>query len=194
MTKSILSAYEVLAGGVLRQTSLEVRMDQNEIAPHIEDAEFRYVKPILGDTFYQYLVDNKLTDGCNYNTDKGATVWKYGDIETATDTAIANDNLFTSRLYKLCALAVWHQALPYIGVKTTNQGIMLNNTEFTQNVGFEGVRFLQQQIMENIIARQNELKTHLKNNESDFTSAGYGTDTDDCETENTSNNLGIIFH
>jgi hypothetical protein len=138
MTNSILSAFEVLAGGVLRQTSLESRMDQGEIAQHIEDAEIRYVKPLLGDAFYAYLVSEKLTDSCNYNEDKGAVIYKYDDT-TAVDTV---EYLFRKYLYKLCALAVYHQALPFVGVKSTNSGVMLNNTEFAQNVGFEGIRFL----------------------------------------------------
>lgn len=194
MTNSILSAYEVLAGGILRQTSLDVRFDQTEIAQHIEDAEKRFIMPVLGETFYNNLIDLKLTDTCNYNTDKGATVWKYGDLETATDIAIANENLFQKHLYKLCALVVNYVALPFIAIKTTNAGVMMNNSEFAQNQGISGVKFLQQEIMESINARIERLKTYLKDNESDFTSAGYGTETDDCETENNTNNLGIIFH
>jgi len=194
MTNSILSAYEVLAGGILRQTSLDIRMDQSEIAQHIEDAERRYLKPILGDTFYTYLITNKATDSCNYNEDKGAVIYKYADPATGTDLQDAIENLFQKYLYKLSAYAVWHQALPFIGVKSTNAGIMLNNTEFAQNIGFEGIRFLQQQIIENINARQQELKDYLKDNEADFTAAGYGEDIDDCEVKTNTNNSGIIFH
>lgn len=168
-------------------------MDQSEIAQHIEDAERRYIKPILGDTFYSNLIDFKLTDTCNYNEDKGAIIWKYANLNENTSRRVY-ERLFQKHLYKLSAYAVWHQALPFIGVKSTNAGIMLNNTEFAQNIGFEGVRFLQQQILDNINARQQELKDYLKDNESDFTAAGYGTDTDDCEVKTNTYNSGIIFH
>lgn len=191
MVNSILSAFEVLAGGVLRQTSLESRMDQGEIAQHIEDAELRYVKPILGDTFYSNLVSTKLTDSCNYNEDKGALIYKYANTQSV-DT---KEYLFKKYLYKLCALAVYHQALPFIGVKSTNQGVMLNTTEFAQNVGFEGIRFLQQQIMDNISARQAELTKYLEAKKDIFDQYGYGTDTDECEANKTySNTTGIIFY
>ena len=187
MVNSIISAFEVLAGGILRQTSLEVRMDQGEISQHIEDAELHYVRPVLGDTFYTYLVDNKLTDSCNYNEDKGQLIEKYdnNDIEA----------LFRRYIYKLCALSVWHQSLPFIGVKSTNQGIMLNNTEFSQNVGFEGVRFLQQQIMDNISTRQADLKKYLEDNKTTFAAFGYSADENGCdETKPYSNTTGIIFY
>lgn len=191
MVNSIISAFEVLAGGVLRQTSLESRMDQGEIAQHIEDAELRYVKPILGDTFYNNLVSTKLTDSCNYNEDKGALIYKYANTQ-AVDT---KEYLFKKYLYKLCALAVYHQALPFIGVKSTNQGVMLNNTEFAQNVGFEGIRFLQQQIMDNISARQAELTKYLEAKKDIFDQYGYGEDADGCEeTKPYSNTTGIIFY
>lgn len=191
MVNSIISAFEVLAGGVLRQTSLESRIDQGEIAQHIEDAELRYVKPILGDTFYNNLVSTKLTDSCNYNEDKGALIYKYQNTQ-AVDT---KEYLFKKYLYKLCALAVYHQALPFIGVKSTNQGVMLNNTEFAQNVGFEGIRFLQQQIMDNISARQAELTKYLEAKKDIFDNFGYGADADGCEENKPySNTTGIIFY
>lgn len=191
MVNSIISAFEVLAGGVLRQTSLESRMDQGEIAQHIEDAELRYVKPILGDTFYSNLVSTKLTDSCNYNEDKGALIYKYANTQSV-DT---KEYLFKKYLYKLCALAVYHQALPFIGVKSTNQGVMLNSTEFAQNVGFEGIRFLQQQIMDNISARQTELTKYLEAKKDIFDQYGYGADADGCEeTKPYSNTTGIIFY
>ena len=191
MVNSIISAFEVLAGGVLRQTSLESRMDQGEIAQHIEDAELRYVKPILGDTFYNNLVSTKLTDSCNYNEDKGALIYKYANTQSV-DT---KEYLFKKYLYKLCALAVYHQALPFIGVKSTNQGVMLNSTEFAQNVGFEGIRFLQQQIMDNISARQAELTKYLEAKKDIFDQYGYGADADGCEeTKPYSNTTGIIFY
>lgn len=191
MVNSIISAFEVLAGGVLRQTSLESRMDQGEIAQHIEDAELRYVKPILGDTFYSNLVSTKLTDSCNYNEDKGALIYKYANTQSV-DT---KEYLFKKYLYKLCALAVYHQALPFIGVKSTNQGVMLNNTEFAQNVGFEGIRFLQQQIMDNISARQAELTKYLEAKKDIFDQYGYGVDADGCEENKPySNTTGIIFY
>lgn len=191
MVNSIISAFEVLAGGVLRQTSLESRMDQGEIAQHIEDAELRYIKPILGDTFYNNLVSTKLTDSCNYNEDKGALIYKYANTQ-AVDT---KEYLFKKYLYKLCALAVYHQALPFIGVKSTNQGVMLNNTEFAQNVGFEGIRFLQQQIMDNISARQAELTKYLEAKKDVFDNFGYGADEDGCEVNKPyTNTTGIIFY
>lgn len=191
MVNSIISAFEVLAGGVLRQTSLESRMDQGEIAQHIEDAELRYVKPILGDTFYNNLVSTKLTDSCNYNEDKGALIYKYANTQ-AVDT---KEYLFKKYLYKLCALAVYHQALPFIGVKSTNQGVMLNSTEFAQNVGFEGIRFLQQQIMDNISARQAELTKYLEAKKDIFDQYGYGADADGCEENKPyTNTTGIIFY
>ena len=191
MVNSIISAFEVLAGGVLRQTSLESRMDQGEIAQHIEDAELRYVKPILGDTFYSNLVSTKLTDSCNYNEDKGALIYKYANTQSV-DT---KEYKFKKYLYKLCALAVYHQALPFIGVKSTNQGVMLNNTEFAQNVGFEGIRFLQQQIMDNISARQTELTKYLEAKKDIFDQYGYGADADGCEENKPyTNTTGIIFY
>ena len=191
MVNSIISAFEVLAGGVLRQTSLESRMDQGEIAQHIEDAELRYVKPILGDTFYSNLVSTKLTDSCNYNEDKGALIYKYANTQSV-DT---KEYLFKKYLYKLCALAVYHQALPFIGVKSTNQGVMLNTTEFAQNVGFEGIRFLQQQIMDNISARQAELTKYLEAKKDIFDQYGYGADADGCEENKPyTNTTGIIFY
>ena len=191
MVNSIVSAFEVVAGGILRQTSLEVRMDLGEISQHIEDAELRYVKPILGDTFYNYLIDNKLTDSCNYNEDKGGIIYKYDDTNAA-DTV---EYLFRRYLYKLCSLAVWHQALPFIGVKTTNQGIMLNNTEFAQNVGFEGVRFLQQQITDSMNARQADLTKYLTEKKDIFAAFGYGEDENNCdENKPYTNTTGIIFY
>lgn len=193
MTKSILSAFEVLAGGDSRQTPFDPKLAQGEIAIHIATAEKRFVKPVLGATFYDYLVTNKLTDSCNYNTDKGAIVWKYANLDVIPPTTQTEEHLFQYHLYKLCAMAVYHQALPFISLKTTNSGVMMNNTEFANNQGTTGVKFLQQQAMEVINQCIEEMKEYLEDYKDDFEASGYGATEDECDTKKSSN-LGVIFH
>ena len=52
----LIQPSEVISGGVARPTPADIRLDKSLISPHIQDAEYRWIVPVLGVTFYDALV------------------------------------------------------------------------------------------------------------------------------------------
>jgi hypothetical protein len=95
---SLIQANEVVQGGLGRPNPADIRLDKSLVAPHIEDAEFRWVKPALGDDFYNILLAEKGSYGTitpttrnlftNSNTNTLVMPSSSG-ILTVTDTAVS---------------------------------------------------------------------------------------------------------
>lgn len=89
----------------------KVTYDVQKFAPFVEMAELGFIKPFLGDDFYdsirtQYLANN-----------------------LSTDNAI----LVNTYLKKAHAWLTLHKALPFIQMDITNSGIQINNSEYASS-------------------------------------------------------------
>ena len=90
----LIQPSEVISGGVARPTPADIRLDKSLISPHIQDAEYRWIVPAIGVTFYDTLVADK------------------GKLTAFTSTAY--QQLWDSQLKSFCANAVLYEASPYM--------------------------------------------------------------------------------
>lgn len=154
---TLISANEVVNSGVFRGSPLTTRFDITLLSPHIKTAEIRFLEGVLCRDFYNDLIAQKTTDDANYNDAIGAIVPKFGsnaDYET----------LWRDYIYTYVSNAVFYIALPYITNQVTSAGVMNLNTEFAQNTGIEGAKFLQKETQINMEAMEKAMLDYICNN------------------------------
>jgi len=140
---TLIKAQEVVNDGIFRPAPLTTQFDPNLVSPFIGLAEEANVIRILGQDLYDDMVANQNPNVSNYNPNAGALVQKF--------PSNANyETLWTKFLLRYEGLVVYQYALPFIGIQTTPQGVLLNNTEYEDNAGLEGVKFLQTTIQKHI--------------------------------------------
>lgn len=123
MATTLITAAEVVRGGIARPTPADVALDATLIAPHIAPAEYRWVLPTLTEDFY-----NTLT------------------AEKGTSTAFSTTSyqaLWDEHLKTVCAEAALYEAAPFIVIQAGSNGLYMNNNEYGQNAGIEGLKFYQ---------------------------------------------------
>lgn len=119
----LITPGEVVRGGIARPSPADVALDATLIAPHIAPAEYRWVLPTLTEPFYQALLANK-----------------------GTSTAFslpAYQALWDAHLKSLCAEAALYEAAPFIVIQAGSNGLYLNNNEYGNNAGIDGLKFYQ---------------------------------------------------
>jgi len=151
MTTTLIQAKEVINGGIVRPAPSDVRFDALLLSPHIQDAEERFVKPILTSGFYMTLTDEKGTTISNYNASLGSTA--------AGFSTNAYEELWTKHLRDFCAVAVLYESLPFIGLQAGSNGLYLNDNEYGRNAGVDGVKFMQDTLMTKLRAKEEALKS-----------------------------------
>lgn len=159
MMQTLLTANEVINGGYFRPTPMNARFDALLIEPHIKFAFERHVMPILCEPFYNDLLSKRNPNMINYNP-------TCGNLQIAYQTSQCYEELFTRFLYGYCSLAVMYEALPFIAVQTGSNGLYLNNSEYSQNAGIDGVKFIQDTLMDRITRTKNLMIDFLCKNES----------------------------
>lgn len=184
MAKYLISATEVVNQGVVRGTPANARFDTLKIAPHIKDGINRFVKPALAAGNGTHIFFNAMvaarenSSDCNYNTVLGSVVTAFEDESF--------EILWVNHLFDLAALAVYHAALPFIAVQTTNTGVMQMQSQFGENIGVSGVKFLQNETVRAIDLRIKEMREWLCDNRAsypDFDARHYCGDADGCDCE-----------
>jgi hypothetical protein len=140
---TLIKPAEVVNTGVYRPAPTTARFDVNVIAPHILSAEERFLLPVLGADLYEDLVLNQNALESNYNPAVGPIVLKF-------PMDAAYESLWTSYLMRYTAFAVFYEVLPFLAVQVSSKGIYQNDSEFAQNAGIGGVRFLQDNMMQKI--------------------------------------------
>ena len=152
--KTLITTAEVINGGLFRPAPTSARFDAHLIAPHIKDAEARFVVPVLCREFYDKLIEVKGDNVSNYNSAVGAIVQAFPDDE-------AYERLWTEHLLSFCAYSVLYEAYPFIAVQLGSNGLYLNSTEFGENVGIAGVKFMQDTLLQRIEHKRDKLAVYL---------------------------------
>jgi hypothetical protein len=175
---SLIQAYEVVQGGIARPTPADVRLDAMLISPHIDTALYRWVVPTLSQGLYDALV-----------TDKGSS---------SAFTSTAYQALWDAHLKSLCANASLYEAAPFIVIQAGSNGLYLNNNEYGQNAGVEGLKFYQDTLKQRLEISAKRLKDYLCANAaslSPFDAAAAGCPDADCkpEQEDYYNTIGLVI-
>ena len=55
----LIQPLEVIQGGTARPSPADIRLDKTLVSPHIQVAEYRWVKDVIGSDFYTALVAEK---------------------------------------------------------------------------------------------------------------------------------------
>jgi hypothetical protein len=160
-TETLIKPIEVVTDGIFRPSNLSTNFDQNLIAPYIALAEEANTVRILGVDLYEDMILNQNPLPSNYNPNAGAIVLKF-------PTVPEYELLWTKFLLRYEGLIVVNYALPFIGLQTSTQGVLLKNTEFAENAGIEGIKFLQDTIQKPIDDLEPRIKDYLCKNKGDF--------------------------
>lgn len=169
----LIQSAEVINGGALSPTPLSARFDKLLLEKHVFSAMLRFVKNELGDDFYDALVVEKGTTESNYNEDLGPIVPAF--------TTPEYESLWKYVLRDLCAAAVVHVSLPYIGTQIGSNGIFEINTEYAQTTGRQGAKHLQDEELKRINILQDEMKKYLCANSESYPLYDSEKNCEDCE-------------
>jgi hypothetical protein len=137
----LIQPSEVIAGGVARPTPADIRLDKSLISPHIQDAEYRWIVPAIGLTFYDALV-----------ADKG---------NSTAFTSTAYQELWDNQLKSFCANAVLYEASPYMVMQLGTNGLYTLDNEYGQNVGVDGLKFYQDTLLQRLDVKKKRIKDYL---------------------------------
>jgi len=158
---TLIQAQEVVNDGIFRPAPLTTQFDPNLVSPFIGLAEEKNVIRLLGQALYDDMIAEQNPNISNYNPNAGALVQKF-------PTNANYETLWTRLLLRYEGLVVYQYSLPFIGMHTTPQGILLNNTEYAENAGLEGVKFLQTTIQKHIDDLEPLINAFLCNNKADY--------------------------
>lgn len=200
---TLISANEVVNGGIVRPVPLNSRFDAQLLAPNIPVAEERILIPKLCRAFYDDLIAQKTTDQSNYNPDIGPVVPKFGanaDYET----------LWKNYLQEVTARAVFMMSLDDITLQTGSNGLFINNSQFAESAGIEGMKVKEDRALEKLNLATQRMLAYLCKNKDLYPLWPYDkfckdcgcscSDTCGCEEgeltpkKNDSNNGFVIFY
>ena len=152
--ENIILVAEVVGSGVLRPTPLNVRFDQQLLAPNITIAEQRWLVPLLGDALYADMVADQAAAATPPTTPKF--------------TNVNYQALWDRFLWQYNARAVVYESSVDIGIQTGANGFYLNNTETSENAGVSGMRLKQDFTKEQLMTLQGSIKKYLCENKTLF--------------------------
>lgn len=198
---TLISANEVINGGIVRPVPTNSRFDGQLLAPNIPISEERYLIPTLCRAFYDDLIAQKTTDDSNYNTNIGPIVPKFGsnaDYET----------LWKNYLQEVTARAVFLTSLSDITLQTGSNGLFINNSQYAESAGVAGLKLKEDRELEKLnFATQRMIAFLCKNKdlyplwpwENFCKECGCSCDDNcDCDSygpkDNNTNNNFIIFY
>ena len=175
---ALIQPYEIVQGGVARPTPADVRLDAMLLGPHIETAVYRWVIPVLTEGLYAAM-----------EADKGSS---------SAFTSTAYQALWDTHLKSLCANASLYEAAPFIVMQAGSNGIYLNNNEYGQNAGVEGLKFYQDTLKQRLEISKKRMKDYLCANAASlpgFDAEEAGCPLDDCEPqdEDLFNTIGLVI-
>lgn len=175
---ALIQASEITQGGIARPGPTDIRMDNALLSPHIQAAEWAWVAPILGDTFYDAL-----------QAEKG---------NSSAFTTSAYQTLWDTHLKALCSNASIYEAAPFVVMQLGSNGLYLNQQDYGSNVGIDGVKFYQDTLRTRIARQQERMKDWLCTcaaNLPAFDSSAMGCPSgcDSDATPNIYNALGLVI-
>jgi hypothetical protein len=159
---TLIKPEEIVNTGIFRPAPVTARFDINQISPHIQDAEERFVVGVLGNDLYDDMVLNQNPLVSNYNPDAGAIVQKFPLFPFY-------EALWIKYLMRYVANSVYYESLPFITMQVSSKGIYTNNSEFAQNSGVQGAKFMQDTILQRIDSQKELIIDYLCKNKADFT-------------------------
>lgn len=140
---TLISANEIVNGGIVRPVPLNSRFDGQLLATNIPTAEERFLLPVLCRSFYADLIAQKTTDESNYNINIGPIVPKFG-------TNADYETLWKNYLEEVTARGVYLQSLPDIVLQTGSNGLYLNESQYAQTAGVSGLKLKEDRELEKI--------------------------------------------
>jgi hypothetical protein len=160
--QTLIKPAEIVNTGIYRPAPVTARFDVNIISPHVKDAEERFILPLLGMALYQDMILNQNPVESNYNPTAGALVPKF-------PTNAVYEAFWVDYLLRYVAYACFYEVLPFVAMQVSSKGIYSNDSEFAQNTGVNGVRFLQDNMMQRIDNLKPLLENYLCQNKTEFT-------------------------
>ncbi len=157
-TITLIKVKEVVNTGIVKATPKSSRFDASLLSPWIAIAEQRFLRSFICDAFYEEMIVTMNPLDSNYNINLGPIVLKF-----PTNTAL--ETLWTQYLLPYISLSVYYVALPNITLQTGSNGLFLNNTEFAQNAGIDGLKFMQNVQLQNLEDLKPIIITYLCKNE-----------------------------
>jgi hypothetical protein len=156
---TLISANEVVNGGIVRPVPLNSRFDSQLLAPNIPTAEERFlIKNCLCRAFYEDLIAQKTTDQSNYNPKIGTgVVPKFG-------TNANYETLWKNYLQEVTARAVYFMSLDDVVLQTGSNGLFSNASMYAQNGGLAGLKYKKDGELEKINLAINRMKRYLCEN------------------------------
>jgi hypothetical protein len=152
--KNIILPAEVTNGGILRKAPLNARFDQQLIAPNIQIAELRWIKPLLGAALYADFVADQVVEA-------------FPPTEPKFNNA-AYQTLWDEYLWSFDARACIWASMSDIGLQIGANGIYLNNTETSENAGIKGIQVKQDLLAQSLLVLEKEIRDYLCANYVDF--------------------------
>ncbi len=138
---SLITASEVVTGGLSRPNPADIRLDKSLVSPHLDDAEYRWVIDWLGKDFYAVLEAEKGTSSA-FSTPQYEALW----------------NL---HLKALCGFAVMYESSFFIGMQAGTNGIFYMDNEHGKNVEEKGIVMYQDSLRQRIEVKQKRMKDWL---------------------------------
>lgn len=154
---TLIQPKEIVNAGIVKASPLNARFDASIIAPVIHLAEDRFLKTFICSEFYEDLISQKNPIPSNYND-------KLGPIVQAYPSNADYEFLWTEYLLAYLSRCSYYMALPDIAVQTGSNGLFVNNTEFGQNIGVDGIKFKRDIELQNIEGRKPIILKYLCDN------------------------------
>lgn len=151
---------------VREQVITDISFDHSYFDKYIELAQAKYLKPALGKDFYNDYLNNYLTLSAPYQT------------------------LKDDFIDKLLSYYIVYEAFPEIRDKLTNQGVMHNRSEFTEQTPSFDYGQLRSTYNYNGNFWVNEMIEFILENPTDYPLFGHDCDSDELN----SNNKGFIIY
>jgi len=165
---SLITASEVVTGGLSRPNPADIRLDKSLVSPHIDDAEDIWVVDWLGKDFYTVLETEKGTSSA-FSTPQYEALW----------------NL---HLKALCGFAVMYESAPFMVQQAGTNGIYYLTNEHGENVEIKGLVFYQDTLKRRIERKQKRMKDWLcasAANIPEFQASAIGCPETDCGCDDT---------
>jgi hypothetical protein len=136
-TNTLIQAEEITNGGILRTGPQNQQLNPDLLAPNIWIAEQTHVLDVLGSQLYEDLI-----------TQKGGLISNYNDLcgcplQNAFPDNACYESFWTAILKRFCSIATIYESLPFLTIEIANNGLLLNDTNYAQPAGVEGLRVMQ---------------------------------------------------
>jgi len=158
---TLIQAAEVVNQGILKGSPLSSRFDASQISPNIGEAERRFFKTFINDEFYNDLVAEKNPTPSNYNSDLGALV-------EAFPTNADYETLWKEKFFPFLSRACYHESLDNIVIQIGSNGGFVNHTEYGDNVGIKGLKFLKDSALQTLEGMQPDIIKYLCDNKDKY--------------------------